>query len=158
MILYLKELMKEKRIASVQLAESVGVSKTMVSYWLSGKNFPTPDNIESIAKALDVPVWRLFMSPESTAEIILDDMVAFFHYKGNSHLPTTVDQVMSILKDWKAEEFHKECHRRDFDHLRDKYADNQEILSLMEALCTLIGCTHESHFSKDKNSNTPNNQ
>lgn len=149
MILYLKELMKEKRVASVQLADSVGVSKTMVSYWLSGKNFPTPDNIEAIAKALDVPVWRLFMSPESTAEMIVDDMVAFFHYKGNSHLPTTVDQVMSILKDWKSEEFHKECHRRDFDHLREKYEDNQEVLSLMETLCSLIGCTHDTHYSKD---------
>lgn len=142
MILYLKELLKDKHITSVQLADSVGVSKTMVSYWLSGKNFPTPDNIEAIANALGVPVWQLFVSPALTPVVGASDMIAFFHYKGNSHLPTTVDQVMSILKDWREEEFHQECHRHYFDYLREKYADNPDVLLLVERLCSLLNCAH----------------
>lgn len=64
MILHIKELLKQKGITSVELAGKIGVSKTMVSYWLSGKNFPTPDKLESIANALNVPLWQLFVSPD----------------------------------------------------------------------------------------------
>lgn len=68
MILHIKELLKQKGITSVELAGKIGVSKTMVSYWLSGKNFPTPDKLESIANALNVPLWQLFVSPDELFE------------------------------------------------------------------------------------------
>lgn len=63
MLLYLKELLKAKGVTSIELSERVGVTKPMVSYWVSGKSFPAPDKLVSIAEALDVPVWQLFRSP-----------------------------------------------------------------------------------------------
>lgn len=63
MILQLKEVMKLKAITSIELAEKVGVSKATVSYWINGKVFPSPDTIEKIALALNVPIWRLFGEP-----------------------------------------------------------------------------------------------
>ena len=67
--------MKAKGITSVELAGRVGVSKTMVSYWLSGKNFPTPENIEAIAKALGVEPWELLVSREQLANYKSDSLM-----------------------------------------------------------------------------------
>lgn len=56
-------------MTSVELATKVGVSKTMVSYWISGKNFPSPENIQAIAAALGVPIWQLFVSPDEVQPV-----------------------------------------------------------------------------------------
>lgn len=63
MLLHLKELMRQKGVSSIELASVLGVSKTMVSYWINGKNFPSPEKLEAIAETLKVPVWQLFASP-----------------------------------------------------------------------------------------------
>lgn len=60
MILHLKEIMKERGITNVRLAEMLGMAKSTVSYWVNGHVFPTESAIERIAKVLDVPVCRLF--------------------------------------------------------------------------------------------------
>lgn len=139
-IFYLKEAMKQRVISSVELAARVGVSKTMVSYWLSGRNFPTPEKIEAIARVLDMPVWQLFASAE---EVLSDEFVAFFHYKGKNHAPTSIEEMMTILKEWKSEEFHRICHRHDFEHMRERYATHAEIQQLLDSLCALIqNCKH----------------
>ncbi len=64
MLLYLKEILKAKGVTSIELSERVGVTKPMVSYWVSGKSFPTPEKLAAIAEVLDVPVWQLFRSPK----------------------------------------------------------------------------------------------
>lgn len=142
-ILYLKDIMKQQSISSVELAGRVGVSKTMVSYWLSGRNFPTPENLEIIARILNVPVWRLFVSPDADDSPAADNMVAFFHYKGKSHTPETLEEMMTILREWKAEEYHRICHTHDLEHMRERFATQSEIQQLLDSLCALIeGCKH----------------
>ena len=63
MILHLKELMGIKDISSVSLAEKLGVSKATISYWINGKVFPDPENLQKIANALGIEVWQLFKDP-----------------------------------------------------------------------------------------------
>ena len=86
-----------------------------------------------IADALDVSVAELF-----TDEINANKMVAFLHYRGRSHTPTTIAEIMAILKDWREEEFHKLCHTHDFEHMRELYADDEVIQKLMDSLCALL--------------------
>ncbi len=160
MILYLKEAMKAKGITSVELAGRVGVSKTMVSYWLSGKNFPTPENIEAIAVALGIPVWQLFVSPESTKEareLAIHETVAFFYHKGKPTIPATVDQIMPILREWNDTVFHTECYRYTFDRIRQRYADMEAIQKLMDSLCALLRENGDPYYVC-KNNNTKNTE
>lgn len=64
MILFLKEIMKNKAVSSIALAEALGVSKATVSYWLNGKVFPSPDTLCKIANYLGVELWELFKAPD----------------------------------------------------------------------------------------------
>ena len=66
MILYLKEIMRQKNISSVELAEKLGVSKATVSYWINGKVFPSQETIVNISKILCVEVWQLFKEPNAS--------------------------------------------------------------------------------------------
>lgn len=66
MILYLKEIMRQKNISSVELAEKLGVSKATVSYWINGKVFPSQETIVNISNILCVEVWQLFKNPDAS--------------------------------------------------------------------------------------------
>lgn len=134
---YIKDILKEKNLTVNDLAVKLGISRQALSKQIQGKMLV--ETAERIAVALEVPLWRLFASREDMGNLTEDRFVAFFHYRGKSHLPTTVDEIMSILKDWREEEFHKECHRRDFDHMREKYKDVETIQKLMDSLSALLG-------------------
>ena len=60
----IKEIMQEKGVSSVLLAEKIGVSKVTVSNLINNKTMPSLKTMEDIANALDVPMWQLFASPE----------------------------------------------------------------------------------------------
>lgn len=60
----IKEIMQEKGISSVFLAEKIGVSKVTVSNLINDKTMPSLKTMEDVANALDVPMWQLFASPE----------------------------------------------------------------------------------------------
>lgn len=63
MITRLKEIMQEKGITSVALAQMMNVSKVTISSLINGKT-QSLDTISNAATALGVPVWQLFISPE----------------------------------------------------------------------------------------------
>lgn len=60
----IKEIMQEKGVSSVLLAEKIGVSKVTVSNLINNKTMPSLKTMEDIANALEVPMWQLFASPE----------------------------------------------------------------------------------------------
>lgn len=62
MQLRLKELMQEKGVTSVALAEMIDVSKVTVSNLINNKTMPSLSTLETIAQALGVEVWELFVS------------------------------------------------------------------------------------------------
>lgn len=58
----IKELIKEKGFTQQSLADKLGMSRVGLSQLVNGKpSFPT---LEKIAKALDVPMWQLFVTRE----------------------------------------------------------------------------------------------
>ena len=50
----LRELRTDKKLTQPQLAEAIGVSKSMISMWETGINEPTASNIMKLSKFFDV--------------------------------------------------------------------------------------------------------
>ena len=59
----LKVLRKEKGLSQPQLAESLGVSKGMISFWENEVCEPTASNIITVAKFFDISIDDLLLSP-----------------------------------------------------------------------------------------------
>lgn len=64
MKLRIKEIMAEKNITSVWLANNIGVTKATISNLINDKTMPSLETLEKIADALEVPMWELFASME----------------------------------------------------------------------------------------------
>ena len=60
----IREIMSEKGVTSVELAEKIGVSKAPISNLINNKTMPSIDTLGKIATALGVPDWQLFASKE----------------------------------------------------------------------------------------------
>lgn len=57
----IKDILKEKGITQVELADKLGVSRSSIVKTLAGN--PSQETLEKIASALEVPMWQLFASP-----------------------------------------------------------------------------------------------
>lgn len=63
-------------MTSRDLAECIGVSRTTVSNILNGKVSPSVNRIVEIARAIGVPVWRIFADPNENL-LLLDEESRF---------------------------------------------------------------------------------
>lgn len=62
----IKEILKERGITLNELAETLGVSRQALSKQVQGKMLI--ETAEKIAKALDVPLWQLFVDPVEVSQ------------------------------------------------------------------------------------------
>ena len=60
----IKDIMIEKGVSSVALANTINVSKVTISNLINNKTMPSIETLNKIANALDVPIWQLFTSPK----------------------------------------------------------------------------------------------
>lgn len=58
----IKEILKEKGVTQIELAEKLGVTRSSIVKTLAGN--PSQESLEKIATALNVPMWQLFASPD----------------------------------------------------------------------------------------------
>lgn len=77
----IESILKEKGLTKAAFADLMGTSRQNVNSLL--KN-PTREKLEAIARALGVPVWQLFASPEEAACPANDDFVAFIRNAGHN--------------------------------------------------------------------------
>jgi transcriptional regulator with XRE-family HTH domain len=82
----IQKLRKAKKITQDELAEKVGIDPKNISKIENGNNYPTAENLTSIAKALNVDIYELFIFstipyPRMKQEIIesLDDEKTILH-------------------------------------------------------------------------------
>lgn len=74
----LRELRKQRGMTQEALATLAGFQAVSYGRWESGKSWPEPDTIESLARALGVPESRLFydssahMSPRDALKVLTD--------------------------------------------------------------------------------------
>jgi transcriptional regulator with XRE-family HTH domain len=60
---YIKDLMEAKGLKNKDVAEAMGTSDVNVSRLLSGQRGLDLDWLNSFARALEVPLWKLFQPP-----------------------------------------------------------------------------------------------
>lgn len=87
----IKEIMVEKGMSSVSLADIIGVSKVTVSNLINNKTMPSVETLEKIATALNVPMWQLFASPEEIAKQAKNDLCP--HCGMPISIKTTIEKV-----------------------------------------------------------------
>ena len=63
----IKEVLKEKKITQVELAEKMEISISAVRQMVVADSLTTT-TLNKIAKALNVPIWQLFVSPEEVSK------------------------------------------------------------------------------------------
>lgn len=64
MELRIKEILKEKKITAISLAETVGMAQPSMSNIVNGKVMPSVETLERIAVALSIPFTDLFEQPK----------------------------------------------------------------------------------------------
>lgn len=64
MDLRIKEILKEKKITAISLADTVGMAQPSMSNIVNGKVMPSVETLERIAVALGVPFTDLFEQPK----------------------------------------------------------------------------------------------
>ena len=70
MNLRIKEILKEKKITAISLADTVGMAQPSMSNIVNGKVMPSIETLERIATALDVPFTSLFDEAHPNDNII----------------------------------------------------------------------------------------
>lgn len=71
----IEEILKERGLTKKAFGDLIGTSKQNVNALL--KN-PTLNKLETIANALKIPIWQLFVSPNELSENKSDDTSDFF--------------------------------------------------------------------------------
>lgn len=64
MDLRIKEILKEKKITAISLADTVGMAQPSMSNIVNGKVMPSVETLERIAVALEIPFTDLFEQPQ----------------------------------------------------------------------------------------------
>ena len=62
----LRIIMAQKNVNGAELARALNINKSIVSQWMNGRNFPSNDRIEILAKYLGVSINDLYGMEEKT--------------------------------------------------------------------------------------------
>ena len=71
----IQKLRKDKKITQEQLAEMVGIDPKNISRIEKGNNYPTAENLTSIAKALHVDIYELFLFNSIPLEQMKEEII-----------------------------------------------------------------------------------
>lgn len=102
----LRKYMDECRINQVDLAKAVGVSKSTVTTWLSGRAYPRIDIIQRLADVLECATDDLVAGKtdaEIEAEQISKDQKILFRLAKNAK-PEAIRAAVAVLKSMEGSE------------------------------------------------------
>ena len=71
----IQKLRKDKKITQEQLAEMVGIDPKNISRIEKGNKYPTAENLTSIAKALNVDIYELFVFNSIPLEQMKEEII-----------------------------------------------------------------------------------
>lgn len=89
--LRIKDLLKERGLASKELAEYLGIAENSLSRIITEKQQPRFEILENIAERLDVEVWQLFKGSDKAVN-------GFIEYQGNLYRIQTKKDLEELLK------------------------------------------------------------
>lgn len=93
----LKQLRLQANISQEELAEKVNVSTKTVSYWENAHNPVTLSKIPGIAKALNIPVYKLFVFLEADEQNADKEYIELLQIKSGQEL----DKLLNTLQEFK---------------------------------------------------------
>ena len=98
----LKEILKEKRVTSKELAERLGVTSVTISYIVTNKTTPSLEMLCGIAKELNVKLSTLL--GEEPLRLVDDskEFAAFIRYKGIHYTADTLDEFFKQVEELRA--------------------------------------------------------
>lgn len=94
----IEEILKERGLTKKAFGDLIGTSKQNVNALL--KN-PTLNKLETIANALEIPIWQLFASPNELSENKSDttsDFFAIFKQGQQCQYTSSIIEAEEILK------------------------------------------------------------
>lgn len=71
----IQKLRKSKKLTQEQLAELVGIDPKNISRIENGNNYPTAENLTSIAKALNVEIYELFVFNSIPYDVMKSEII-----------------------------------------------------------------------------------
>ena len=93
--IHLKKILKDKGITSKDFAVKMGVSSAAISNIITGKNYPTYDLLDNMAKELNVKLSTL-LGEEPLRIESNNDFAAYRRYKGIHFTADTIDEFAKI--------------------------------------------------------------
>jgi transcriptional regulator with XRE-family HTH domain len=91
----LKEVLKEAQITQEKLAELLDCSKGQVSMLLSGERKFHSVWITEISRVLNIPVWHLFVDPQTIATEETSDLVKRYQ-TAPDHIQKAIDDLLKV--------------------------------------------------------------
>lgn len=85
----LKAIRKNKNMTQEELAEAAGLTVKYISHLERGLSFVSAEALDSLARALDVPVFRLFIPDEIKDEV---------YFLPNSFLKNELHRLINDIK------------------------------------------------------------
>ena len=93
----LRELLESQGLKQADIADKINVSRSTVSFWINAE-YPPLEGIEKICKALNIPVYRFFMTDENIQEITGVDPHWITLAKTIEHMPPDIqDKIMGQI-------------------------------------------------------------
>ena len=93
--IHLKKILKDKGITSKDFAVKMGVSAAAISNIITGKNYPTYDLLDNMAKELNVKLSTL-LGEEPLRIESNNDFAAYIRHKGIHFTADTIDEFAKI--------------------------------------------------------------
>lgn len=90
----IEEILKEKGLSKVDLAERMNTSKQSLNSLINGN--PTRLKLEEMASALKVPTWQLFEDPKNIGAP--KEFFAFIHSDGENYTASSPDELKAIIE------------------------------------------------------------
>ena len=93
----IEEILKERGLTKKAFGDLIGTSKQNVNALL--KN-PTLNKLETIANALEIPIWQLFVSPNELSENKSDamsDFIALIKQGGELYSASSIAEARDVL-------------------------------------------------------------
>ena len=98
--IHLKEILKDKGITSKDFAVKMGVSAAAISNIITGKNYPTYDLLDNMAKELNVKLSTL-LGEEPLRIESNNDFASYIRYKGIHYTADTIDEFLDQVEEIK---------------------------------------------------------
>lgn len=93
----IKEVLKENGCTQQMLADRMNVSLSAVKQMVAADSLTT-STLEKIATALNVPMWQLFVAPESINQ---NELTALVEFKGELHKAHSIAELEQLVEQLK---------------------------------------------------------